>query len=172
VDPLEIASLIPQLTGAPGRLEPVSLGQNFAALVDYAHSPDAVVNVLVAAREFTAGKLIGVLGCGGDRDSSKRPLMGKALISGCDVAIMTSDNPRSESPASILEQMKGTAELVKPSAVIEDRAAAIEYAVSLAEAGDTVIILGKGHESGQEVNGVVAPFDDRIELAKAIEAKR
>jgi UDP-N-acetylmuramoyl-L-alanyl-D-glutamate--2,6-diaminopimelate ligase len=172
VDPLEIASLIPQLTGAPGRLEPVSLGQNFAALVDYAHSPDAVKNVLAAAREFTAGKLIGVLGCGGDRDSSKRPLMGQALISGCDVAIMTSDNPRSESPASILEQMKGTAELVKPSAVIEDRAAAIEYAVSLAEAGDTVIILGKGHESGQEVNGVVAPFDDRLELGKAIEAKR
>ena len=172
VDPLEIASLIPQLTGAPGRLEPVSLGQNFSALVDYAHSPDAVKNVLAAAREFTAGKLIGVLGCGGDRDSSKRPLMGQALISGCDVAIMTSDNPRSESPASILEQMKGTAELVKPSAVIEDRAAAIEYAVSLAQAGDTVIILGKGHESGQEVNGVVTPFDDRLELAKAIEAKR
>ena len=175
VDPIEISANLPLYTGAPGRLEQVNVGQDFLAFVDYAHTPDAVVNVLKSARAMideTNGRVIAVLGCGGDRDSSKRPLMGQALISGCDVAIMTSDNPRSESPGSILEQMKGTAELVKPSAVIEDRAAAIEYAVSLAEAGDTVIILGKGHESGQEVNGVVAPFDDRLELGKAIEAKR
>ena len=172
VDPLEIAAIVPTLVGAPGRLESVNLGQNFKALVDYAHSPDAVVNVLGAIREFTPGRIIGVLGCGGDRDSSKRPLMGKALADGCDIAIMTSDNPRSESPAMILQQMAATVDLIEPSRIIEDRASAISYAISLAAAGDTVVILGKGHESGQEINGSIAPFDDRLQLAQAIEAKR
>lgn len=172
VDPLEMAILIPSLHGAPGRLESVSLGQNFTALVDYAHSPDAVINVLGAIREFTAGKIIGVLGCGGDRDSSKRSLMGKALHEGCDVAIFTSDNPRSEDPTQILTEMVGALSIVTPSAVIEDRAAAIKYAVSIATAGDTVVILGKGHESGQEIQGVVTPFDDRLQLAQEIESKR
>jgi UDP-N-acetylmuramoyl-L-alanyl-D-glutamate--2,6-diaminopimelate ligase len=172
VDPLEMATLIPSLHGAPGRLESVSLGQNFTSLVDYAHSPDAVINVLGAIREFTAGKIIGVLGCGGDRDSSKRSLMGKALHEGCDVAIFTSDNPRSEDPTQILREMVGELSVVTPSAVMEDRAAAIKYAVSIATAGDTVVILGKGHESGQEIQGVVTPFDDRLQLAQEIEAKR
>ena len=172
VDPLEMATLIPALHGAPGRLESVSLGQNFTALVDYAHSPDAVINVLGAIREFTAGKIIGVLGCGGDRDSSKRSLMGKALHEGCDVAIFTSDNPRSEDPTQILREMVGELSVVTPSAVMEDRAAAIKYAVSIATAGDTVVILGKGHESGQEIQGVVTPFDDRLQLAQEIESKR
>jgi UDP-N-acetylmuramoyl-L-alanyl-D-glutamate--2,6-diaminopimelate ligase len=172
VDPLEIAALIPTLMGAPGRLEAVNLGQDFKALVDYAHSPDAVINVLGAIREFTSGRVIGVLGCGGDRDSSKRPLMGQALIEGCDVAIMTSDNPRSESPDAILREMAGSLALKEPSRIIEDRAAAISYAVSLAHSGDTVVVLGKGHETGQEINGKVTPFDDRIHLAQEIEAKR
>ena len=172
VDPLEMATLIPSLLGAPGRLESVSLGQDFTALVDYAHSPDAVINVLGAIREFTAGKIIGVLGCGGDRDSSKRSLMGKALHEGCDVAIFTSDNPRSEEPAQILNEMVGALSITTPSAVIEDRAAAIKYAVSIAAAGDSVVILGKGHESGQEIQGTITPFDDRLQLAQEIEAKR
>jgi UDP-N-acetylmuramoyl-L-alanyl-D-glutamate--2,6-diaminopimelate ligase len=172
VDPLEIATLIPTLVGAPGRLEAVNLGQNFKALVDYAHSPDAVVNVLAALREFTSGRIIGVLGCGGDRDSSKRPLMGQALIEGCDVAIMTSDNPRSEAPEAILSEMAGAISIDEPSRIVVDRGEAIAYAVSLASPGDTVVILGKGHEIGQEVNGSVAPFDDRIHLAQEIEAKR
>jgi UDP-N-acetylmuramoyl-L-alanyl-D-glutamate--2,6-diaminopimelate ligase len=172
VDPLEIATLIPTLVGAPGRLEAVNLGQNFKALVDYAHSPDAVVNVLAALREFTSGRIIGVLGCGGDRDSSKRPLMGQALIEGCDVAIMTSDNPRSEAPEAILSEMAGAISIDEPSRIVVDRGEAIAYAVSLASPGDTVVILGKGHEIGQEVNGSVAPFDDHIHLAQEIEAKR
>lgn len=172
VDPLEMASLIPTLRGAPGRLESVSLGQNFKALVDYAHSPDAVINVLKAVREFTPGKVIGVLGCGGDRDSSKRPLMGQALRAGCDVAIFTSDNPRSEDPESILGQMVGGEVVSEPSKIIIDRAEAIAYAVSRAEAGDTVVVLGKGHESGQEIKGHVSDFDDRIHLAQEIEGKR
>ena len=172
IDPLEIAAIIPTMVGAPGRLEAVNLGQNFKALVDYAHSPDAVVNVLAAVREFTSGRVIGVLGCGGDRDSSKRPLMGKALAEMCEIAIMTSDNPRSESPESILRQMVGSVEISQPSSIIEDRAEAISYAVSLAAPGDTVVVLGKGHESGQEINGVISPFDDRLHLAQEIEAKK
>ena len=172
VDPLEIAALLPTLKGAPGRLESINIGQNFSAIVDYAHSPDAVSNVLSATREFTPGRIIGVLGCGGDRDSSKRPVMGKALIDGCDIAIMTSDNPRSEDPAAILQEMLGRHTLQEPSKIILDRSEAINYAVSLAEAGDTVIVLGKGHELGQEIKGTVVDFDDRIQLAEAIEAKR
>jgi UDP-N-acetylmuramoyl-L-alanyl-D-glutamate--2,6-diaminopimelate ligase len=172
IDPLEIAAIIPSMAGAPGRLEAVNLGQNFKALVDYAHSPDAVENVLGAVREFTSGRVIGVLGCGGDRDSSKRPLMGKALADMCEIAIMTSDNPRSEAPNAILLQMVGSLDISLPSRIIEDRAEAINYAVSLAAPGDTVVVLGKGHESGQEINGVVTPFDDRLHLAQEIEAKK
>jgi UDP-N-acetylmuramoyl-L-alanyl-D-glutamate--2,6-diaminopimelate ligase len=172
IDPLEMATIIPSMNGAPGRLEPVTLGQNFTALVDYAHSPDAVVNVLQAVREFTSGKVIAVLGCGGDRDASKRPLMGAALSSMSDIAIYTSDNPRSEDPSEILKEMVGSTSVNLPSAIIVDRAEAIAYAVAQAKAGDTVIVLGKGHESGQEVVGVVTPFDDRMQLAEAIEAKK
>ena len=172
IDPLEMAALIPSLTGAPGRLEGVTLGQNFKAFVDYAHSPDAVINVLAAVREFTPGKVIAVLGCGGDRDASKRPLMGAALIEGSDIAIFTSDNPRSEEPSQILKDMVGDSVLTRPSQVIEDRARAIAYAVEIAKPGDTVVVLGKGHESGQEINGIKTPFDDRLHLAQAIESKR
>jgi UDP-N-acetylmuramoyl-L-alanyl-D-glutamate--2,6-diaminopimelate ligase len=171
VDSLELATVLPLIAGAPGRLEAVSLGQNFTALVDYAHSPDAIINVLSAVREFTSGRVIAVLGCGGDRDATKRPLMGEALSQGSDIAVFTSDNPRSEEPALILEQMVGKINPSGDSRVIDDRAAAIAYAVSLAQPGDTVIILGKGHEVGQDVKGVVTPFDDRLQLAQAIEAR-
>jgi UDP-N-acetylmuramoyl-L-alanyl-D-glutamate--2,6-diaminopimelate ligase len=171
IDPIELASITPTLSGAPGRLEAVSLGQHFTALVDYAHSPDAVTNVLTAAREFTLGKVIAVLGCGGDRDASKRPLMGRALAEGADIAIFTSDNPRSEVPGEILKQMTDSLSLSSPSQVIEDRAEAIRVAVGLAHDGDTVLVLGKGHESGQEIKGVITAFDDCIVLAQAIEAK-
>ena len=172
IDPLEIASITPSLVGAAGRLEPVSLGQPFTALVDYAHSPDAVSNVLAAVREFTSGRVIAVLGCGGDRDATKRPLMGAALSAGSDVAIFTSDNPRSEDPKKILQEMTQGQVIAGPSCIIEDRAAAIAAAVAEAKSGDTVLILGKGHESGQEIAGVVTEFDDRVHLARAIEAKK
>jgi len=171
IDPLEIATLIPELKGAPGRLEAIELGQPFSAFVDYAHSPDAVKNVLQTVREITPGKIIAILGCGGDRDRSKRPLMGRALVDGSDIAIFTSDNPRNEHPADILADMTAGLEVVAPSAVIEDRRGAIHHAVSLAQPGDTVLLLGKGHEQGQEIKGVVSPFDDRHELALAIEVK-
>jgi UDP-N-acetylmuramoyl-L-alanyl-D-glutamate--2,6-diaminopimelate ligase len=172
IDPIDIAAILPQLTGAMGRLEPVRLGQRFTALVDYAHSPDAVTRVLEMAHEITQGSVIAVLGCGGDRDASKRSLMGTALRDGADIAIYTSDNPRSEKPEDILVQMVLDIDVIAPNQVIVDRASAIKTAVDHAQDGDVVIVLGKGHEKGQEIAGMVHPFDDRIELARAIEDKK
>jgi UDP-N-acetylmuramoyl-L-alanyl-D-glutamate--2,6-diaminopimelate ligase len=172
IDPIDIAAIIPRLTGAAGRLEAVRLGQNFTALVDYAHSPEAVVRVLETAHEISEGNVIAVLGCGGDRDKTKRALMGKALFEGSDIAIFTSDNPRSENPQDILIQMVLDIDIKPPHEVIPDRASAIRAAVNAAQSGDVVIVLGKGHEKGQEINGEITDFDDRIELAKAIENKK
>ena len=169
IDPIDIASSLPKLRGASGRLEAVALGQKFAAFVDYAHSPDAVARVLETARELSKGRVIGVLGCGGDRDRSKRSAMGRALDVGSDVAIFTSDNPRSESAEEILKEMTVG---IESASVISDRAQAIRSAVNEAGDGDVVIILGKGHETGQDIAGIVHSFDDRIELAKAIEEKK
>lgn len=169
IDPIDIASLLPKLRGASGRLEAVVLGQKFAAFVDYAHSPDAVARVLETARELSKGRVIGVLGCGGDRDRSKRSAMGRALNDGTDVAIFTSDNPRSESAEEILKEMTYG---IESASVISNRAQAIRSAVNEASDGDVVIILGKGHETGQDIAGVMHSFDDRIELAKAIEEKK
>jgi len=172
IDPMDIQTLIPHLVGAAGRLETVSLGQNFTALVDYAHSPDAVARVLAAVREMTEKRVIAVLGCGGDRDSSKRSQMGQELSLRSDVAIFTSDNPRSENPQTILDEMTHGLKVLEPSAIVPDRTEAIKLAVNLAEPGDVVIVLGKGHERGQEIAGVVHAFDDRLVLAHAIEAKK
>ena len=172
IDPIDIATILPHLTGAVGRFEPVRLGQKFSALVDYAHTPDAVARVLETAHEISDGRVIAVLGCGGDRDSSKRALMGKALLDGADVAIFTSDNPRSENPEAILAQMTLGLDIQEPSTIIEDRALAIRMAVNQAKDGDVVLVLGKGHEKGQEIAGVIHAFDDRVELAKAIEDKK
>ena len=170
IDPIDIAVITPKLNGAEGRLEKVDLGQSFSALVDYAHSPDSVTRVLAALRESTAGKIIAVLGCGGDRDKSKRPLMGAALIAGSDVAIFTSDNPRSEDPVQIVKEMVSGLTLPSTSSIELDRKQAIDIAVAAAKPGDVVVILGKGHEPGQEVAGVKLNFDDRLVLAAAIEA--
>lgn len=170
LDPLAVGNDLSRLVGAPGRLETIDIGQKFLALVDFAHTPDAVMRVLDAVREVSEGRLIAVLGCGGDRDPSKRPLMGDALVAGADFAIFTSDNPRSEDPDAILAEMVN-GRIEGENLVVEvNRRTAIAIAVSAAEPGDTVIILGKGHEKGQEVKGVKEPFDDRLELAKAIEA--
>jgi UDP-N-acetylmuramoyl-L-alanyl-D-glutamate--2,6-diaminopimelate ligase len=165
VDPIEISANLASYTGAPGRLEQINVGQNFLAFVDYAHTPDAVENVLKSARAMTKGNVIAVLGCGGDRDKTKRPLMGKALTA-ADLPIFTSDNPRSEDPQAILQQMVG--DLKHSGQVIVDRKAAIEKAISIAKPGDVVAVLGKGHETGQEIAGVKHPFDDRKVLAEAI----
>ncbi len=168
VDPLLIAARLPEIRGVAGRLEKIELGQEFSAVVDFAHSPDSVARVLETLRASTSGKLIAVLGCGGDRDKTKRPLMGSALVAGSDIAIFTSDNPRSEDPAEILKDMTSSLNLPESAHIELDRRNAIAQAVALAGPGDCVAILGKGHESGQEVNGVKTPFDDRLELAQAI----
>jgi UDP-N-acetylmuramoyl-L-alanyl-D-glutamate--2,6-diaminopimelate ligase len=168
IDPLSAANALNSAKGAPGRMESIELGQNFAAVVDYAHTPDAVSAALKAVRSSTKGRIIAVLGCGGDRDATKRPLMGKALISGADLAIFTSDNPRSEDPLSILNQMHEGIELAENHFVIVDRSEAIKFAVDNAAQSDCVVILGKGHETGQEVMGKISPFDDRVELKAVI----
>ena len=164
----KIASTISKLQSVPGRLESINAGQKFTALVDYAHTPDAVERVIATVKSATNGKIIGVLGCGGDRDASKRSLMGHALFNGCDLAIFTSDNPRSESAEAILKQMTAGIDLGKKGLVEIDRKNAIDLAVENAQSGDVVLLMGKGHESGQEVNSVVTPFDDRVELAESI----
>ena len=162
-------------TTVPGRMEPVDAGQPFTALVDYAHTPEAVRTLLDTLRPVTEGRLIGVLGCGGDRDPSKRPLMGQALARGCDLAVLTDDNPRSEDPAEIRAAMRAGAEAAPGAGrgeVVEvpGRRAAIAAAVAAAHSGDVVVVAGKGHEQGQEVAGVVHPFDDRLVLREAIGA--
>jgi len=158
-------------SGVPGRLERVERGQPFTAIVDYAHTPDAVERILAALRQHTEHRIIGVLGCGGDRDPNKRPLMGAAIARGADIAILTSDNPRSEDPYAILTEMSRGAHGVEGAEVrVEvDRASAISLAVELAQPGDIVVVAGKGHEQGQEISGVVKPFDDREVLAQAIQ---
>jgi len=172
IDPLAAADALNTARGAPGRMESIDLGQTFSAIVDYAHTPDAVTAALKAVRGTTKGKIIAVLGCGGDRDTTKRSLMGNSLISGADIAIFTSDNPRSEDPLSILIQMHQGIELKENHFVIVDRREAIKLAVGHASQNDCVLILGKGHETGQEIMGKIYPFDDRVELKNAIRSAR
>ncbi len=158
-----VAAGIAGVAGVPGRFEAVEGGQPFPVIVDYAHTPDSLDNVLRAAREIVSGgRLIVVFGCGGDRDRGKRPQMGDVARRLADVAVVTSDNPRSEDPEAIVAEILegaagGPAELV----VEVDRRAAIGRALRAAAAGDVVVIAGKGHEQGQERAGVVTPFDDR-----------
>lgn len=166
VDPLVISNSLPTLRGAPGRLEKIPV-EEFLALVDYAHTPDAVARALAAVKGSTTGRVIAVLGCGGDRDSTKRPLMGSTLNSGADIPIFTSDNPRSEDPEAIINQMTAGIELKKSAEIIIDRRSAIRRAVELARPGDLVLVLGKGHETGQEVMGEKRPFSDREEIISA-----
>ncbi|MEU5879623.1 UDP-N-acetylmuramoyl-L-alanyl-D-glutamate--2,6-diaminopimelate ligase [Spirillospora sp. NPDC047279] len=161
------------LPGVPGRLERVDEGQDFVALVDYSHKPGAVEAVLTSLRPVTEGRLIIVLGCGGDRDRGKRPLMGEAAVRLADMAYFTDDNPRSEDPLGILAAMVEGGLRVprerRAHLVMEpDRRAAIELAVGRARRGDVVVVAGKGHEQGQYVAGEVFPFDDREVVREAL----
>ena len=154
----------------PGRFEAVDAGQPFPVIVDYAHTPDSVENVLRAARELAgAGRVICVFGCGGDRDRGKRPQMGAAAASLADVAVVTSDNPRSEEPEAIIAEILPGMDGGGARVVVEpDRRAAIAWAVGEAAPGDVVVIAGKGHEQGQERHGVKTPFDDRVVAREAL----
>ncbi|MET9549336.1 UDP-N-acetylmuramoyl-L-alanyl-D-glutamate--2,6-diaminopimelate ligase [Streptomyces sp. NPDC006627] len=174
IDPQQAADGVAAVPGVPGRLERVDAGQPYLAVVDYAHKTDAVESVLRALRKVTEGKLHIVLGCGGDRDRTKRMPMGAAAARLADTAVLTSDNPRGEDPLAILATMlAGAAEVPIHErgdvAVFEDRAAAIRAAVVRARPGDTVLVAGKGHEQGQDIAGVVRPFDDRQVLREAIQ---
>jgi UDP-N-acetylmuramoyl-L-alanyl-D-glutamate--2,6-diaminopimelate ligase len=154
-----IAEGLQAVAGVPGRFEPVDEGQPFSVVVDYSHKPEALENVLETARELATGRVICVFGAGGDRDRTKRPVMGEIAARLADVAILTSDNPRSEDPQAIADEVVAGA----PGALtVElDRRRAIEAAVELARPGDVIVIAGKGHEQGQEIGGQIQPFDDR-----------
>jgi UDP-N-acetylmuramoyl-L-alanyl-D-glutamate--2,6-diaminopimelate ligase len=159
--------------GVPGRMEPVDVGQGFTAVVDYAHKPDAVEAVLTSIRPATTGRLLLVIGAGGDRDRGKRTVMGEIAARLADLVVVTDDNPRSEDPAAIRSELltgarRGGAELHE----VADRREAIRLAVGLARPGDCLVVAGKGHETGQEIAGVVHPFDDRDELRTALTRSR
>jgi UDP-N-acetylmuramoyl-L-alanyl-D-glutamate--2,6-diaminopimelate ligase len=174
IDPVTAARGIAACPGVPGRLEQVDSPGEVLGVVDYAHKPDAIVAVLAALRELATargGRLLCVIGAGGDRDTGKRPVMGAAAARGADVVVVTDDNPRTEDPAAIRAAVRagaddagGTAKIIE----VAGRRAAIDEAVRMAGPGDVVAVLGKGHERGQEVGGEMLPFDDRVELTEAL----
>ena len=171
LDPRVVAEGIARGGGVPGRLEPVDAGQDFTVVVDYAHKPDALEAVLASLRPVTAGRLVVVLGAGGDRDPGKRPIMGEIAARLADLVVVTDDNPRSEDPAAIRAAvLAGTTD--GPAEVLEvgDRRLAIREAVRRARPGDVVLVAGKGHETGQKVGDRVHPFDDRVVAAEELRA--
>ncbi len=168
----DVAAGVASGSGVPGRLERISEGQDFVVVVDYAHKPDAIKAALATLRPLTEGALVVVLGAGGDRDTGKRVIMGEIAAKAADLVVVTDDNPRSEEPSLIRAEMlrgatRGSAEVLE----IGDRRAAIREAVRRARSGDVVLIAGKGHETGQEIKGVVYPFDDRVVAAEELRAR-
>jgi UDP-N-acetylmuramoyl-L-alanyl-D-glutamate--2,6-diaminopimelate ligase len=171
IEDAAIAGGIAALDSVPGRMEPVDVGQGFIVVVDYAHTPDSIHSVLRGARPLADGRVIVVFGCGGDRDRAKRPSMGRAASDGADLVVVTSDNPRSEDPQAIIDEIvtgipHGAFTLVEP-----DRRAAIRMAIDAADDGDVVVIAGKGHETTQEIGEDLIPFDDRAVAREALEAR-
>ena len=164
-DPDEVLRILTMLRSVPGRFQTFRSPEGYTAVVDYAHTPDALTNVLTTIREVLSGKgnIITVVGCGGDRDKGKRPLMSKEAARLSDYVILTSDNPRSENPEDIIRDMaEGLSEAsLKKSLKITDRTEAIRTACLLAQTGDVVLVAGKGHEDYQEIKGVKRHFDDR-----------
>jgi UDP-N-acetylmuramyl-tripeptide synthetase len=171
VDAEEALEGILSYPGVPGRFEAVDEGQDFAVLVDYAHTPDSLRRVLEAAREIAPGRVLALFGCGGDRDRGKRPIMGEIGVSLSDKAFITSDNPRSEDAMEIIGMIEEGARPASSGAdfvIIPDRREAIEAAIGEARDGDVVVIAGKGHERGQIFSDRVLPFDDREEARSAL----
>jgi UDP-N-acetylmuramoyl-L-alanyl-D-glutamate--2,6-diaminopimelate ligase len=168
---LNVEGMLGALTdfpGVPGRMERVDGGQPFTVLVDYAHSPDGVENALRAARAVAPRRVIALIGCGGDRDRDKRPQMGRAAETWSDLAVITSDNPRSEDPEAIIEQILVGLDRPERALVEPDRRLAIKKALEAARPGDMVLLLGKGHESGQQFRDRTIPFDDRLVTAELL----
>lgn len=167
VSPERASGALAGLASVCGRLEPIGSDRPFSVFVDYAHTDDALSHALTTVRELTAGRVIVVFGCGGDRDKTKRPVMGSVASSLADVAVITSDNPRSEAPAAIIEDiLSGVDRSAAMIETVEDRELAIRRAIELADAGDTVLIAGKGHETYQECGSRTIRFDDH-EVARA-----
>jgi UDP-N-acetylmuramoyl-L-alanyl-D-glutamate--2,6-diaminopimelate ligase len=167
-----IKNALEDVRGVPGRFELVNCGQDFTVIVDYAHTPDGLENILSTARQLTGGRLITVFGCGGDRDRKKRPLMGIIAASYSDYTVITSDNPRTENPLLIIEEIMAGLKLAaeEDSYNIEpDRRKAIRMAIGMAKRDDVVVIAGKGHEDYQVIGTRKFPFDDRLEAAAALE---
>ena len=162
----DCADALAKAPGVKGRIEVVPVPADFAVIIDYAHTPDALENILTTVRDFTAGRVICLFGCGGDRDRTKRPQMGAIAGSLADVAVVTSDNPRTEEPEAIIRDILPGLEGTAAQVVVEpDRRAAIRRALSLAKPGDTVVLAGKGHETYQEVGTRVLHLDEREEVA-------
>ncbi len=168
----KIESIVPKLEPVPGRLERIE-DPTRAIFVDYAHTPDALDRVAKSLKHLTDGRLIVVFGCGGDRDRAKRALMARAVENAADFAVVTSDNPRTENPDRIINDIvEGFSGLDGFSyKVLSDRRAAIDLALELGQAGDTILVAGKGHEDYQETNGIREPFDDRTVLREALMEK-
>lgn len=149
-----------------GRVEPVPTDGDYTILIDYAHTPDALENVLKAVRGFARGRVIAVFGCGGDRDRTKRPQMGKIAADHADFVIITSDNPRTEAPAAIIADiLPGLADAKTPYVAVENRVEAIHYAIDHARSGDVIVLAGKGHEDYQEINHEKHHLDEREVVA-------
>lgn len=166
-----IVEAIEEISGVAGRFETVDEGQNFTVIVDYAHTPDSLENVLKTVRQFARKKVYVVVGCGGDRDRTKRPLMAKVAVKYADMAIFTSDNPRSEEPERILRDMEAGVPGERYVTIV-DRKEAIDYAVEQAQEGDIVLIAGKGHETYQIIGDRVIEFDDRLVAREAIKERK
>jgi UDP-N-acetylmuramoyl-L-alanyl-D-glutamate--2,6-diaminopimelate ligase len=166
-----IVEAIEEISGVAGRFETVDEGQNFTVIVDYAHTPDSLENVLKTIRQFAQKKVYVVVGCGGDRDRTKRPLMAKTAVKYADVAIFTSDNPRSEEPEQILRDMEAGVSSERYVTIV-DRKEAIYYAVEQAQEGDIILIAGKGHETYQIIGDRVIDFDDRLVAREAIKERK
>jgi UDP-N-acetylmuramoyl-L-alanyl-D-glutamate--2,6-diaminopimelate ligase len=170
LDLTQMVASLPEFAGVPGRMERVQIqaDQDISVIVDYAHTPDSLENLLKAARPFIQGKMICVFGCGGDRDRTKRPLMGKIAAELADLAVVTSDNPRTEDPERILaDVIQGIPAQIDPW-VISDRATAIHRAIREAKPGDGVLIAGKGHEDYQILGTEKIHFDDREQAREAL----
>lgn len=170
IDPVSASESLSDFPGVPGRFQPVNLGQDFLVAVDYAHTPDALRRILTQASELTENRVIAVFGAGGDRDSSKRPVMGHIAESIADIVVITSDNPRTENPDAIIgEIIAGLDSGLSDNVIVEpDRRTAIRSAIRIAESGDVVIVAGKGHENYQILGKKRIHFDDREEAAAAL----
>ena len=172
LDDAAVVEGIGNLRVVPGRMEPIDAGQRFTVVVDYAHTPDSIHSVLRGARPLADGQVIVVFGCGGDRDRAKRSSMGRAASDGADLVIVTSDNPRSEDPQQIIDEIVSGIPSQAAVIVEPDRRAAIGRAIDVAAPGDVVVIAGKGHETTQEIGDEVLPFDDRVVARAALDARQ